>query len=223
MKIANAITTTAFQAAVPAIDHDGQQMFDARQLHAWLGVRDYFGMWMSRRIAEYGWTEGEDFYATKRKTGGRPRTDYLITLDMAKELAMVERTERGRGTRRYFIEMEKVATQMARELSGQGLASLVPQAFYDARAEIEGLKRLIEERLPQPQAFLLPAGYFTARQVVERFSLEDSPSALGWELTLFCQERGFGIKVKSGGKYKPNTYPAEAVSAFLSERGISPA
>jgi phage anti-repressor protein len=71
-------------------------MIDARSLHGWLGPKVQFHHWMRRRIEEYGFVSGEDFCAEKHKTGGRPRTDYLLTLDMAKELAMVERTEIGR-------------------------------------------------------------------------------------------------------------------------------
>jgi AntA/AntB antirepressor len=50
------------------------------------------------------------------KTKGRPKTDHFLTLDMAKELAMVERSEIGRETRRYFIQMEKAARDMAGKL-----------------------------------------------------------------------------------------------------------
>jgi phage anti-repressor protein len=77
-------------------------MIDARALHGWLGVKDRFATWMRRRIGEYGFTAGDDYFAELRKiTGrGRRRRDYLLTLDMAKELAMVERTEIGRETRR---------------------------------------------------------------------------------------------------------------------------
>lgn len=68
-------------------------MIDARALHGWLGHRAAdFGRWIKGRIEEYGFEDGEDFYAAVRKTGGRPRTDYLLTVDMAKELSMVERT-----------------------------------------------------------------------------------------------------------------------------------
>ena len=75
-------------------------MIDARSLHGWLNITDQFGQWMRRRIAEYGFADGEDFSPLMVKTKGRPRKDYLLTIDMAKELAMVERTDVGRETRR---------------------------------------------------------------------------------------------------------------------------
>lgn len=95
--------------AVPAIHDAGRDLFDARQLHAWLGVATAFDDWMRRRIKEYGFEPVTDFSSIVRKTPGkrgRPTQDYLLTRDMAKELAMVERTDRGRLTRRYFIAME---------------------------------------------------------------------------------------------------------------------
>lgn len=81
-------------------------MFDARALHGRLKVKDQFNQWVRRRIEEYGFEEGSDFSPLLVKTRGRLRRDYLITIDMAKELAMVERTKRGRQTRRYSIEMD---------------------------------------------------------------------------------------------------------------------
>ncbi len=84
-------------------------MIDARGLHKWLRVSARFNDWFNRRVEEYGFQPGEDFYSTVSKTGGRPRHDRFLTLDMAKELAMVERTDIGRMTRRYFIKMEQAA------------------------------------------------------------------------------------------------------------------
>lgn len=66
-----------------------------------------FNDWITRRISEYGFVEGDDFLTEESKTKGRPGTEYYLTIDMAKELAMVERTEKGREARRYFIECEK--------------------------------------------------------------------------------------------------------------------
>lgn len=83
---------------------------DARELHRWLDVGRDFSNWMRKRIREYGFVEGEDYspvLANNTGKRGQPRTEYILTIDMAKELAMVERNERGRQARRYFIECER--------------------------------------------------------------------------------------------------------------------
>ena len=86
---------------------------DARKLHEFLQVSTRFNDWIKKRIEEYGFVENQDFiFATeilvaKKGRGGHNKTEYHVTLDMAKELAMVERNEQGRAARRYFIECEK--------------------------------------------------------------------------------------------------------------------
>jgi len=104
-------------------------LVDARRLHAFLGVRRDFSNWIKRRIQEYGLEENSDFVVAHAgeavaphepgefspnpaKTRGRPNIHYFLTLDMAKELAMVERTPRGRQARRYFIECERQLQQL---------------------------------------------------------------------------------------------------------------
>lgn len=87
-----------------------EKIVDARDLHGFLNVGTRFNDWISRQIEKYGFVEGEDFYSFLSKTserGGRPTTDYILKLDMAKELAMVENNEQGRKIRKYFIEVEK--------------------------------------------------------------------------------------------------------------------
>lgn len=96
-------TFAAYEAALPPVTHDGQQMIDARSLYDWLGPKWAFTHWLNGRVKDYGFIEGTDFVrknAETPSTVGRPRKDYLLTLDMAKELAMVERTDVGRETRR---------------------------------------------------------------------------------------------------------------------------
>ena len=88
------------------------QMVDARLLHNFLLVRRDFSTWIRERIAEFDFAADEDFIVVAappiRGAGNRgKRTDYFLTLDMAKELAMVERTARGRQARRYFIDCER--------------------------------------------------------------------------------------------------------------------
>lgn len=117
-------TYTEFETALAPVDHEGRQMIDARGLHGWLRVGAAFNVWLPRRINEYGFEDGTDYVSKlmHRSDGnaGRRRREYLLTLDMAKELAMVERTDIGRATRRYFIQMERAAMQMAADHVANG-------------------------------------------------------------------------------------------------------
>ncbi|WP_241087573.1 antA/AntB antirepressor family protein [Candidatus Vondammii sp. HM_W22] len=84
----------------------------AKRLHEFLGVGRDFTSWVKGRIGQYGFEYGSDYITTsrspKRGSGNCGASiNYFFTLDMAKELAMVERTDKGREARRYFIECEK--------------------------------------------------------------------------------------------------------------------
>lgn len=85
---------------------------NARELHAFLEVGRDFSNWIKDRIEQYGFLEDQDFTLTLAKIGERKNvkvTDYHLTLDMAKELAMVERNEKGKQARQYFIDCERRA------------------------------------------------------------------------------------------------------------------
>ncbi|WP_375655604.1 antA/AntB antirepressor family protein [Bartonella sp. AA83SXKL] len=102
---------TLIEITEQIIDQETVQTVNARELHTFLDVNIRFNDWISRRIEEYSFQENQDFVSFTQKRvkpkGGRPSTEYHITLDMAKELSMVERNEKGRQARRYFIECEK--------------------------------------------------------------------------------------------------------------------
>ena len=89
----------------------------ARELHTFLGVGRDFTNWVKGRISEYDFVENQDFVVFaqtgENSTGGRPSTEYYITLDMAKELSMVERNIKGKQARKYFIECEKKLKEQA--------------------------------------------------------------------------------------------------------------
>ncbi|EOL9780446.1 antA/AntB antirepressor family protein [Escherichia coli] len=108
------------------ISNETVLLVNARDLHTFLDVGKRFASWIVERIAEYGFVENQDFMIisqVREKIGrGRPAKDYHLTLDTAKELAMVERNEKGRQVRRYFIECEKrlrqQETKVEKVLSG---------------------------------------------------------------------------------------------------------
>lgn len=91
------------------------QTVDGRALHAFLGVGRDFSTWMKDRIRTYGFEKGADFETFEaapqiRGVGKRgQKVEYVLTIDMAKELGMVENNERGRMVRRYFIDCERKA------------------------------------------------------------------------------------------------------------------
>ncbi len=87
------------------------QLVDARLLHSFLEVANHFREWIKDRISDYGFQENQDFLSFAEKSakpkGGRPSIEYHVSLDMAKELSMVERNEKGKQARRYFIDCER--------------------------------------------------------------------------------------------------------------------
>ena len=80
-----------------------QQTVNARELHAFLENRDHFSTWIKDRISQYGFVENQDFVRylenSKKPLGGRPSMEYALSLDMAKELSMVERNTKGKQAR----------------------------------------------------------------------------------------------------------------------------
>ena len=80
---------------------------DARELHSFLNSERQYANWIQDRITQYGFIENQDFVIKITYTGRRPRKEYFVTLDMAKELCMVENNDKGKEARQYFIKCEK--------------------------------------------------------------------------------------------------------------------
>ena len=102
---------------------------------------------------EYGFEEGKDYLEVFPKNGenplgGRPQIDFAVTLDTAKEISMIQRSEKGRQARRYFIAVEK----QAREMHSEGWAAIeaLRQEVRELRAEIQ--PKTAQKRLPTPES-----------------------------------------------------------------------
>ncbi len=95
-------------------DPQGGSVVSARDLHAFLEVKSRFNDWIKNRIIKYGFAENEDYLSlTKTLVSGGIETDYALTLDMAKQLSMVENNQKGKEARQYFINAEKAARALA--------------------------------------------------------------------------------------------------------------
>ena len=116
---------------------DSDNKVSGRELHDWLEVSEKFSDWMKRMI-EYGFTAGIDFDSFSEKsdkpTGGRPSVGYRITIDMAKEICMIQRTDKGKQARQYFIECE-------RRLK----LAIIPPDSYMISDPVQRAKKWIEE------------------------------------------------------------------------------
>lgn len=83
---------------------------NARELHSFLEVETRFNDWINRRIEEFDFINNIDYLKMSNENYqgiGKPNIEYIISLDMAKELSMVERNDKGKEARKYFIECEK--------------------------------------------------------------------------------------------------------------------
>ncbi|HEF9752459.1 TPA: antA/AntB antirepressor family protein [Campylobacter coli] len=88
---------------------------NAREIFQFLNSEQEYSNWIKNRISHYNFIENQDYIIELVYTKGRPRKEYYVTLDMAKELCMVENNEKGRQARRYFIECEKRLKNLEQE------------------------------------------------------------------------------------------------------------
>lgn len=100
----------------PAVkkNEKGCQIVSGRELHECLEIGRDFTTWIKERIEKYQFEENVDFTVVSiapqnggAKRGGQNKIDYIILLDMAKEISMIENNEQGRKARKYFIECER--------------------------------------------------------------------------------------------------------------------
>jgi phage antirepressor protein len=148
------ITNTDYQPMQELIkitEQNGKRAVSARELHKFLEVQTPFTMWIDRMF-EYGFAENIDFEATNffvnhpNSIGGTTVKDYAITLDCAKEIAMLQRSEKGKTARQYFIECEKQLR--AKEQAHQQ----IPQSFSEALRLAAEQAEKIEAQQKQLQA-----------------------------------------------------------------------
>ncbi|PGL47768.1 antA/AntB antirepressor family protein [Bacillus thuringiensis] len=124
---------------LPVYQNDnGEKFVNARELHNQLMSKQKFADWIKKRIENYGFAENEDFFISLGKsTGGRPTTDFILTMDTAKEISMVENNEMGRAIRKYFIEVEKRFRQQQAKSPAELIYMLAQQNMESERRMVQ--------------------------------------------------------------------------------------
>lgn len=188
----------------------------ARELHVFLGIGTEFAKWM-QRMCEYGFSENQDYRVFVKNDdnskGGRPSTDYEITLDMAKEIAMIQRSDKGKEVRQYFLELER---------RWNSPEAVMNRALEYSRKQVKALME--ENKELKPKALFADA-----------VSASDESILIG-QLAKFIRQNGYeigqnrlfewmrenGYLIKSGSRRNQPTQRAMDMGLFeVKERTIS--
>lgn len=148
----------------------GEQLVHGRDLHEFLEVKTRYNDWFVDMI-QYGFTENVDFISFTEKRvkpkGGRPTVDHALSLDMAKEISMIQRTEKGKQARQYFIEVEKEHKQIKIPTDPMEVLALTFEAQKQANEKLEKVDNRVTEL--EENAPLSPGDYgYISRLVNQR-------------------------------------------------------
>ena len=143
---------------IPVKTKNDRIVVPARQLHSYLEVGRKFNTWFAERIKKYDFEPEMDFTPVLGKsTGGRPSLDYALSLDMAKELSMVENNVKGKRARKYFIEKEKEL----RTQKPMGTLDLLEMSIKQIRTNHEEIQEVKSDLLELKAQTQIRQDYYT--------------------------------------------------------------
>ena len=177
---------------IPISVHNGKRAVSARHLHAFLESKTRFNDWFNRRIEEYDFIENQDFEVLlnfeKNPSGGRPLTEYALSLNCAKEIAMVEGNAKGKEARQYFIECEhRLKEQKPLTPAEMFLQNAQLMVEHDRRlASVENKLHVLEARTATSPDYFTIVGWGTLHHVSVNLK---QASILGRRATAICKER----------------------------------
>ena len=172
-------------------NNDGTQAVMGRDLHAFLESKEPYTRWISRHIEKYGFVAGQDFLTEmSESTGGRPAENHILTMDMAKELAMLQGNHRGKQARQYFIEVEKQhRANINTPMSRMELLQIAMQAEQE-RLALEAKTRELEPKAEAYDTFLDSTGVYNVGTVAKMFG-----KGQNW---MFKELRNCGVFIAKG-------------------------
>lgn len=195
---------------------EGKKTVDARELYYFLESKQEFSKWVKDRIDKYDFVQGVDFIKFDKlvNSGSKPRTEYHLSMDMAKELSMVERNDKGKEARRYFIDCEKkmkgeVVSLSPAELLLQQAQQLVAQE--KRLSEIDNRINLIEAKQKTTQNdYFTISGYCSLKGIKVTATMAN---AYGRKCSKFSKEFDYKIdKVLDPRFGQVNSYHLDVLS-----------
>lgn len=207
---------------IPISEQNGKKAVNARYLHAFLESKQQFADWIKDRIQKYDFVENQDFEVfhnfMKNPSGGRPLTEYALSLNCAKEIAMVEGNAKGKQARQYFIECEKRANEAKKPLSPA--EQLLHQAQLMVEQErrisnVESKLHILDARTQTRPDFMTIVGFGTLHHISVNLK---QASSLGRKASNLCNERGIQTdKIPDPRFGEVKMYPSSVLEEVFNE------
>ncbi len=208
------------------VSYAGEQpTVSGRELHAALEIKTAYKDWFPR-MCEYGFVEGEDFCSKmSESTGGRPSTDHELTIPMAKELCMLQRNEKGKEFRQYFIKVEEawnspeMVMKRALEFANQKVEQLIQRTFT-LETTVAVQEQQISELKPKASYYDVVLNCKDLMSATE--IAKDYGKSARWLNELL---HNHGIQFKQGGiwllyqKYAEKGYTSTKTHNYLDDNG----
>jgi anti-repressor protein len=197
-------------------EKEGRQIISARELHEFLESKQQFANWIENRIVKYGLIENQDFIRFNNliKTGGLLK-EIGLTIDIAKELSMVEGNEKGKQARQYFIRMEKVANKPMNQFEFLQMQLDLMKEQAKRIDAIESKIQTIEQKqigTGEIQNFTI-MGY--CNNIKKQISL-DQAKIYGQKCSKLCTQMGFQTGKVPDPRYgSVKTYPVDVLKEII--------
>lgn len=173
----------------------GSRVVSARELHNFLGIGTDFNVWC-KRMFEYGFEDGIDYTKIGESVNQYvTRFDFALTLDAAKEIAMIQRTERGKQARQYFIACERALMEQTspKPMTIEELIIAQAQSMLDVKRQVATLEEkvhLIEAKTATRPDYFTIMGYAVISGVQVSLSMA---AQLGRKAKRMCHEKGYPV------------------------------
>lgn len=203
-------------------EREGNQVVSARELHDYVNPNTRFNDWI-KRMLKYGFEKGIDYVLLKNEknpNGGRPSTDYALTLDTAKEISMLQRNDKGKEARKYFIEVEKAAKKAHEMRSLDPLEILKQQVALMERQSrrTEALEQAVDEIRAKTETrpdYFTVVGFAMLNGVKVAFK---TAQKVGKRAASICKEKGFEMDTVPDPRFgKVRQYPQDVLQTVFAE------
>jgi phage anti-repressor protein len=186
-----------------------EPVVSARELHRALRISTLFRVWI-KRMFDYGFVDGVDYKVNIFDTpSGQHSKDYALTIDCAKHISMIQRSEIGMKVRQYFIDYEKSKVPSIQKRSPAETALALAQALVNHERRLDKLEAQITTR---PEWYTI-AGYATL--IKQRVNITKA-AAFGRKATALCKQRGIETETTHDPRFgKVKTYPVEILKEIF--------